>query len=168
MASFYLIIKAAKHTRNPGCHSVLPCQLAQRLALQNDLPQGVLADVDLLNTINEAARNCVRKFVEDRTDKDGRVSVNALAGLARMTGFGVEPWVAALKVGAQHCHRHSPELGGTKPASERVTWLPLAAGRLQNGMTCRLAVKPAAWSVLLSTAQSCPSKWTLFMSFILQ
>ena len=56
--------------------------------------------MELLNTINEAARNCVRRFVEDRTDKDGRVSVNALASLARMTGFGVEPWVAALKVGA--------------------------------------------------------------------
>ncbi|KAK9814827.1 hypothetical protein WJX72_012187 [[Myrmecia] bisecta] len=67
----------------------------EELYLNNN--KGVLSDVELLQTITEAARNCVRKFVEDRTDKDGKITVNTLASLARFTGFGVEPWVTALK-----------------------------------------------------------------------
>lgn len=44
-------------------------------------------------------RQAVRAFVEDRTDKDGRVSIKTLNKFAQMTGLGAqEPWVNVLKV----------------------------------------------------------------------
>ena len=60
--------------------------------------QGVLEEVSLLQEINEAARACVRAFVEDRTDSAGRVSKDSFANFARMTGLQAQPWEQALKV----------------------------------------------------------------------
>lgn len=49
--------------------------------------------------MTEVCRNSVRSFVEDRTDKDGRVSIKALNKFAQMTGFGAqEPWNEVIKV----------------------------------------------------------------------
>ena len=49
--------------------------------------------------MTEVCRNIVRSFVEDRTDKDGRVSIKALNKFAQMTGFGAqEPWNNVIKV----------------------------------------------------------------------
>ena len=61
--------------------------------------QGILEEVALLQEINEACRACVRAFVDDRTDSQGRVSVDALANFARRAGFSSQPWNKALKVG---------------------------------------------------------------------
>jgi len=61
--------------------------------------QGVLQDVELNQRMTEVCRKAVRAFVEDRTDKDGRVSIKALNKFAQMTGLGVqEPWVNVIKV----------------------------------------------------------------------
>ena len=61
--------------------------------------QGVLVDVELNQRMTEVCRNIVRSFVEDRTDKDGRVSIKALNKFAQMTGFGAqEPWNNVIKV----------------------------------------------------------------------
>lgn len=61
--------------------------------------QGVLVDVELNQRMTEVCRNSVRSFVEDRTDKDGRVSIKALNKFAQMTGFGAqEPWNNVIKV----------------------------------------------------------------------
>ena len=60
--------------------------------------QGVLEEVTLLQEINEAARSCVRAFVEDRTDAGGLVSTDSFASFARMAGFQAQPWEKALKV----------------------------------------------------------------------
>lgn len=61
--------------------------------------QGVLQDVELNQRMTEVCRQAVRAFVEDRTDKDGRVSIKALNKFAQMTGFGApEPWVNVIKV----------------------------------------------------------------------
>lgn len=61
--------------------------------------QGVLVDVELNQRMTEVCRNSVRAFVEDRTDKDGRVSIKALNKFAQMTGLGArEPWTDVIKV----------------------------------------------------------------------
>ena len=61
--------------------------------------QGVLVDVELLQRMTGVCRNSVRAFVEDRTDKDGRVSIKALNKFAQMTGLGAqEPWNDVMKV----------------------------------------------------------------------
>ena len=60
--------------------------------------QGVLEEVTLLQEITEAARSCVRAFVEDRTDAAGLVSTDSFASFARMTGLQAQPWEKALKV----------------------------------------------------------------------
>lgn len=61
--------------------------------------QGVLVDVELNQRMTGVCRNSVRAFVEDRTDKDGRVSIKALNKFSQMTGFGAqEPWNDVLKV----------------------------------------------------------------------
>lgn len=62
--------------------------------------QGVLADVELLQEITMASREAVGAFVEDRTDRDGNVSSNALTNLARRGGFGKEPYMKAIEVNA--------------------------------------------------------------------
>lgn len=51
-----------------------------------------------MQEIVEAVRNAVRAFVEDRTDKDGRVSLDSLNNFARNLGFQEQPWVRSLKV----------------------------------------------------------------------
>ena len=58
----------------------------------------------LLQDITEAARACVRAFVEDRTDANGLISTDSFANFARMTGLQAQPWEAALKV----CLLHVP------------------------------------------------------------
>ena len=61
--------------------------------------KGVLVDVELNQRMTEVCRNSVRAFVEDRTDKDGRVSIKALNKFAQMTGLGAqEPWTEVIKV----------------------------------------------------------------------
>ena len=63
------------------------------------LLQGVLEDVTLNQELVETSRLAVRAFVEDRTDSDGRVSLNALNKFAQLA-FAQEPWMATLKVNA--------------------------------------------------------------------
>ena len=53
-----------------------------------------------LQNITDAARTCVRLFVDDRTDASGLVSIDSFAKFARMTGLQAQPWQAALKVRA--------------------------------------------------------------------
>lgn len=60
--------------------------------------QGLLADVELLEEIKMASRAAVGAFVDDRTDKDGRVSKNALTNFVRLGGFTKEPYMKALEV----------------------------------------------------------------------
>jgi len=60
--------------------------------------QGVLADVELLQDMTMASRAAVGAFVEDRTDKDGRVSSNAIKNFARFANFDREPYMKALEV----------------------------------------------------------------------
>ena len=60
--------------------------------------QGILEEVNLLQEITEAARACVRAFVEDRTDASGLVSTDSFATFARGMGLQAQPWEAALKV----------------------------------------------------------------------
>lgn len=63
------------------------------------LLQGVLQDVELNQRMTEVCRLCVKNFVEDRTDKDGRVSIKAINKFAQMAGFnGQEPWNDVIKV----------------------------------------------------------------------
>lgn len=45
-----------------------------------------------------ASRAAVSAFVEDRSDRDGNVSSNALTNLARRGGFGKEPYMKAIEV----------------------------------------------------------------------
>ncbi len=73
--------------------------------------KGQLADVELLQQITEASRDCVREFVKDRTNAEGRVGTNMMSSLAKMTGFYVEPWVRALK-GTQFAGASREELVG--------------------------------------------------------
>ena len=61
--------------------------------------RGVLADVDALQRITEASRDCVREFVRDRTGFDGRIGNNLFTSLSKFTGFYVDPWVRALQGG---------------------------------------------------------------------
>ena len=68
--------------------------------------QGVLQDVELNQRMTEVCRLAVRAFVEDRTDKDGRVSIKALNKFAQMTGLGAqEPWVNVIKVCLPSCRK---------------------------------------------------------------
>lgn len=60
--------------------------------------QGILADVELLQEITMASREAVGAFVQDRTDKDGRVSGSALKNFARLANFDREPYMKALEV----------------------------------------------------------------------
>ena len=69
--------------------------------------QGILEEVNLLQEITEAARTCVRAFVEDRTDASGLVSTDSFAGFARGMGLQAQPWEAALKV--PHASASAPE-----------------------------------------------------------
>lgn len=62
----------------------------------------MLEEVTLLQEITEAARACVRAFVEDRTDANGLVSIDSFANFARMAGLQAQPWEAALKVCLLH------------------------------------------------------------------
>ena len=64
----------------------------------NACAQGILEEVNLLQEITEAARACVRAFVEDRTDASGLVSTDSFASFARGMGLQAQPWEAALKV----------------------------------------------------------------------
>jgi len=69
------------------------------LQIPSTTVQGVLQDVELNQRMTEVCRQAVRAFVEDRTDKDGRVSIKALNKFAQMTGLGAqEPWVNVIKV----------------------------------------------------------------------
>lgn len=77
---------------------VLLCKLQHIVTLSTTV-QGVLQDVELNQRMTEVCRKAVRAFVEDRTDKDGRVSIKALNKFAQMTGLGAqEPWVNVIKV----------------------------------------------------------------------
>ena len=82
----------------------------------------------LLQEITEACRGCVRAFVEDRTDAQGRVSLDSLNNFARSLGFGQQPWMKALKVRmtrallsfARGVHDHnagSRRFGSPRPAT---------------------------------------------------
>jgi len=59
--------------------------------------KGVLAEVDTLQRITEACRNCVREFVRDRTGLNGRIGTNFMTQLMKFSGFYVDPWVRALQ-----------------------------------------------------------------------
>ena len=59
--------------------------------------KGILADVDLLQRITEASRDCVREFVRDRTGFDGRIGTNFLTTIYKFTGFYVDPWVRGVQ-----------------------------------------------------------------------
>lgn len=59
--------------------------------------QGILEEVALLQEITEVCREAVRAFVEDRTDKNGRVSQDSMNNFARSIGFGQQPWTKPLK-----------------------------------------------------------------------
>ena len=68
--------------------------------------------MELNQRMTEVCRLCVKNFVEDRTDKDGRVSIKAINKFAQMAGFnGQEPWNDVLKVTSYcgdcgcHCFR---------------------------------------------------------------
>ena len=64
--------------------------------------QGILKDVELLQTITEACREAVRAFVNRRTNKAGRVTTETLTdGFMRFAGLGAEPWAKPLQV---RCH----------------------------------------------------------------
>ena len=82
------------YRRSPQLQQIRVEQGSQR----ERLLQGVLEEVTLLQEIVEAVRNAVRAFVEDRTDKDGRVSLDSLNNFARNLGFQEQPWTRALKV----------------------------------------------------------------------
>ena len=69
--------------------------------------QGILEEVNLLQEVTEAARACVRAFVEDRTDASGLVSTDSFASFARGMGLQAQPWEAALKV--RPAHASAPE-----------------------------------------------------------
>ena len=69
--------------------------------------QGVLEEVTLLQEITEACRAAVRAFVEERTDKQGRVSVDALAGFARSMRLTTPAYEKALKVCTPRSCRHA-------------------------------------------------------------
>jgi magnesium chelatase subunit H len=58
--------------------------------------RGVLADVELLQSITEACRVCVREFVKDRTGINGRIGTNWITTAMKFTGLYVEPWVRGL------------------------------------------------------------------------
>lgn len=59
--------------------------------------KGLLEDVDTLQRITEASRDCVREFVRDRTGFDGRIGKNWIAEIAKACGLVAEPWVRALQ-----------------------------------------------------------------------
>lgn len=56
--------------------------------------------MELLQEITLACRKAVGKFVEDRVDSEGRVTMNnvQMKSFARALGLGSEPWIAALQV----------------------------------------------------------------------
>ena len=61
--------------------------------------QGILKDVELLQSITEACRESVRAFVERRTNTAGRVTTETLSeGFMRFAGLGAQPWTEPLKV----------------------------------------------------------------------
>eukprot|EP00884_Botryococcus_braunii_P002250 jgi/Botrbrau1/12025/Bobra.0293s0002.1 len=59
--------------------------------------KGVFEEVALLEEMKEICRGCVRSFVEDRTDVQGRVSIDSFANFARQIGLQQDPWVKVLK-----------------------------------------------------------------------
>lgn len=101
--------------------------------------QGLLADVELLEEIKMASRAAVGAFVEDRTDKDGRVSKNALANFVRLGGFTKEPYMKALEV--------------SNPATFVTIFVPRSGQRLQvakhHDLPSPLVVMPPAHSQTL-------------------
>jgi len=58
--------------------------------------RGVLADVDLLNTINQTVRSAVAAMVHAQIDSEGRVSRTSLLGNLFNLGGKKEPWVETL------------------------------------------------------------------------
>lgn len=58
--------------------------------------RGVLADVDLLNQINQTCRAAVTAMVEAQIDEEGRVSKTSMFGNLFNFGGKKEPWVEAL------------------------------------------------------------------------
>lgn len=73
----------------------MPCHVVD---CEADVAQGILEEVNLLQEMTEACRACVRAFVNDRTDPQGRVSIDSFANFARNLGFQKQPWEEALKV----------------------------------------------------------------------
>jgi magnesium chelatase subunit H len=59
--------------------------------------KGVLEDVELLQQITEASRECVAAFVNDRTGFDGRIGKNWIAEISKAFGLSEEPWVRGLR-----------------------------------------------------------------------
>eukprot|EP00204_Picochlorum_oklahomense_P000044 CAMPEP_0118801986 /NCGR_PEP_ID=MMETSP1161-20130426/3453_1 /TAXON_ID=249345 /ORGANISM="Picochlorum oklahomensis, Strain CCMP2329" /LENGTH=1410 /DNA_ID=CAMNT_0006729979 /DNA_START=72 /DNA_END=4304 /DNA_ORIENTATION=+ len=59
--------------------------------------KGILEEVDTLQRITEASRECVSEFVKDRTGMDGRIGTNYLANIMKMFGLIAEPYVRALQ-----------------------------------------------------------------------
>jgi magnesium chelatase subunit H len=99
--------------------------------------RGVLADVDLLQQITEACRDCVREFVRDRTGLDGRIGQSWLTALSRWTGFYEDPLQRALR-GTKFSAASRPDLlqtfkflefcleqvGGWQGSSRRCAFAP--------------------------------------------
>ena len=113
--------------------------------------QGVLEEVTLLQEITEAARTCVRAFVEDRTDADGLVSTDSFANFARMAGLQAQPWEAALKVCFLHvshasrcqlCKRqsllHSFAIFACMASLQAPRWEAALKTRALLDLTCQL------------------------------
>eukprot|EP00199_Chlamydomonas_sp_CCMP681_P000031 CAMPEP_0119108716 /NCGR_PEP_ID=MMETSP1180-20130426/15618_1 /TAXON_ID=3052 ORGANISM="Chlamydomonas cf sp, Strain CCMP681" /NCGR_SAMPLE_ID=MMETSP1180 /ASSEMBLY_ACC=CAM_ASM_000741 /LENGTH=1404 /DNA_ID=CAMNT_0007094367 /DNA_START=16 /DNA_END=4230 /DNA_ORIENTATION=+ len=65
--------------------------------IYRDANRGVLADVELLQSITEACRDCVGEFVKDRTGLDGRIGQSLLTTLSKWTGFYEDPLQRALR-----------------------------------------------------------------------
>jgi len=60
--------------------------------------KGVLADVQLLQDITEAARSCVREFVKGKTGPDGRIKTgDFLSALGALAGLTVDPWLKGVQ-----------------------------------------------------------------------
>ena len=91
---------------------LLPTTSFSHPAPSPSLPQGILADVDLLQRITGACRDCVSEFVKDRTGIDGRIGTNWMTSLIKFTGFYVDPWVRGVQ-GTEFAAADREELIGT-------------------------------------------------------
>ena len=75
--------------------------------------------MELNQRMTEVCRLSVKNFVEDRTDKDGRVSIKAINKFAQMAGFnGQEPWNDVIKVNTDVKHADLCQAGEDPGASE--------------------------------------------------